>query len=748
MVKVREDHPIKTDGSIDIESWLRRLQETVEVDNIDEIRSACQLTLQLEQDFTEVENVWATATSSFKSGLEMAEILAELQMDQESLVAAILYRSVREGKVELSVIKTDFGSVIAKLIDGALKMAVIGTLLNLTENNVFGKESGEQLDNVRKMLVALVDDVRVALLKLAERTCAIRAVKNADDKKRRKVAKEVFEVYAPLAHRLGIGHIKWELEDLSFRYLEPDDYMKIASLLDEKRLTRENYIQEVIQTLKAELKTVNIEAEFTGRAKHIYSIWRKMQSKNIGFSQIYDVRAVRVLVPTVNDCYTVMGVIHNIWRSIPNEFDDYITTPKENGYRSLHTALIGPDAKVLEVQIRTYAMHEEAEYGVCSHWRYKGTDKENSKGSYEERIAWLRQVLDWHEEMGGLSGLAEQLSVDVIQDRIYVFTPEGHVVDLASGATPLDFAYHVHTDVGHSCRGAKANGHIVPLTYALQTSDQVEILTGNEAVPNRNWLDRNLGYITTSRARAKIIGWFKRQDREKNLADGKSLLNKEFRRLGLSGIDLKKLSEKMHFDEVDEMYVAIGDSDISLDQVLNVAQSVVLKAIQNEEIIFPLDNLKEQHRIQRSGDIKIEGVGSLMSRFASCCKPVPGDEIMGYITVGRGVSVHRQDCAQFLQLQEEEPEKIIEVSWGGKREIAYPVDIVITAYDRFGLLRDITSLFDIERINILALNTVTNRKENSVNMVATIEITALSVLSRVLNRLSQIPNIIETSRKH
>ncbi len=746
MVKVREDHPIKQDGTVDLDSWLLRLQEMVEVENVEELKNACELSKRLEEEAIAAENIWSVGTSSFRTGLEMAEILADLQMDQESLVAAVLYRSVREGKIELNAIKEQYGSVVAKLIDGALKMAVIGTLLNISDNNVLGKQTSDQLESVRKMLVALVDDVRVALIKLAERTCAIRAVKDVREEKRKKVAREVFDVYAPLAHRLGIGHIKWELEDLSFRYLEPEDYKRIASLLDEKRVDREKYIRDVIATLKVEIENAGIKAEYKGRAKHIYSIWRKMRRKNIGFSQVYDVRAVRILVPEIKDCYAVLGILHNLWRSIPNEFDDYIASPKENGYRSLHTAVIGPNAKVLEVQIRTSDMHDEAEYGVCAHWRYKGTDKTNSRGSYEERIAWLRQVLDWHEEMGGLSGLAEQLSIDVIQDRIYVFTPDGHVVDLAADATPLDFAYHVHTEVGHRCRGAKVNGRIVPLTYKLQTSDQVEILTGNVPAPSRNWLDRNLGYITTSRARAKIVGWFKRQDREKNRTEGKALVRKEFKRLALNAIDMKSLCEKLGFDDPEEMYVAIGTSDLSLDQVLNAAQGLVVKAIKNDQLSFPLSEFKEQNRIQKN-DIEIEGVGSLLTRFASCCKPVPGDAIMGYITVGRGVSVHRQDCGQFLQLQEDEPERIIEVHWAGKHEATYPVDIVITAYDRYGLLRDITTLFDGERINILALNTLTNRKENSVNMVVTIEITTLNLLSRVLNRLGQIPNVISASRK-
>jgi len=379
------------------------------------------------------------------------------------------------------------------------------------------------------MLVAMVDDVRVALIKLAERTCAIRAVKTADDEKRNRVAREVFDIYAPLAHRLGIGHIKWELEDLSFRYLEPDQYKQIATLLHERRLDRERFISDVMGQLRSELQATGVDADISGRAKHIYSIWRKMQRKGLAFSQIYDVRAVRVLVPEMRDCYTALGIVHTLWRHIPKEFDDYIANPKENGYRSLHTAVIGPEGKVLEVQIRTHAMHEEAELGVCAHWRYKGTDVKAGSNQYEEKISWLRQVLEWHEELGDIGGLAEQLRVDIEPDRVYIFTPDGHAIDLPKGATPLDFAYRVHTEIGHNCRGAKINGRIVPLNYSLQTGEQVEIITSKHGTPSRDWLNPNLGYITTSRARAKIVHWFKLQARDQNVAAGKTLLERELR---------------------------------------------------------------------------------------------------------------------------------------------------------------------------------------------------------------------------
>src|SRR5690606_23493047 len=445
MVKVRQDHPIAADGNVDIDAWIERINgiDTQPEATRTELHKACELSLAAAGVPSDFQNNWGGDADSFKIGLEMAEILAELQLDQDTLVAAILYRAVREGKLPLADVEQQFGATVAKLVSGVLRMAAISYQRNDNEERILGRQSQEQAENIRKMLVAMVDDVRVALIKLAERTCAIRSVKTATVERRRQVAREVADVYAPLAHRLGIGHIKWELEDLSFRYLEPDEYKRIARLLDERRMARQEYIDNMLTLLRSELTAAGIEGEVTGRAKHIYSIWRKMKRKGIDFSQVYDIRAVRILVPTVRYCYTVLGIGHSPWLNIPHEFDDYIASPKENGYRSLHTAVMGPENKVLEIQIRTHAMHEESEYGVCAHWRYKGTDKETAQDSYEQKIAWLRQVLEWHDELGG-EPLKEDLR-SVNQDRIYVFTPDGHVVDLPKTATPLDFAYRIHT---------------------------------------------------------------------------------------------------------------------------------------------------------------------------------------------------------------------------------------------------------------------------------------------------------------
>ena len=481
MVKVREDYFEDAASEAAIDHWLEKIGQIADFGDTAKVRQACIASLQIEAKSVKEDRIWAKGHNSFKIGLEMAQILVELELDQNAIIAAILYRAVREGKVGLDQVKQDFGSETAKLIEGVSQMAAISATHRPFKGSVLGQTQG-QIDNVRKMLVTMIDDVRVVLIKLADRTCAIRAVKNATPEKRQRVAREVFDIYAPLAHRLGIGYLKWELEDLSFRYLHDSAYKKIAKLLDEKRLDRDSFVKRVTEKLKLELENAHIHGEVAGRSKHIYSIWRKMRRKNLDFSEIYDIRAFRILVPSVQDCYAVLGVVHSLWRHIPYEFDDYIANPKENGYRSLHTAVIGPEGKVMEVQIRTREMHEESELGVCAHWRYKGTDVKSRSSGYEEKINWLRQVLEWQEEVGNASEIATQLSSDVGEDRIYVFTPEGHVVDLPRGATPVDFAYRVHTEVGHACRGAKVNGRIVPLTYPLKTGEQIHILTSNQAV--------------------------------------------------------------------------------------------------------------------------------------------------------------------------------------------------------------------------------------------------------------------------
>ena len=741
MVQVREDHPVNQDGTVNLDAWIERVQRHVPLPEPEVLRQACEWACELEEASSGTEHHWANGASSYRTGLEMAEILADLKLDQDSLVAAVIYRAVREHKTELAEVERRLGPNVATLVDGVQRMAAISVSQNPPKTNTFNTQS--QVENLRKMLVTMIDDVRVALIKLAERTCAIRAVKDADDEKRYRVAREVFDIYAPLAHRLGIGHIKWELEDLSFRYLEPHKYKQIAQLLDERRLDRQEYIESVMDQLRKELEEAGIEGDISGRVKHIYSIWRKMQKKGIDFSQVYDVRAVRVLVPQVRDCYTALGIVHSLWRHIPNEFDDYIANPKENGYRSLHTAVIGPGGKALEVQIRTHAMHEEAALGVCAHWRYKGTDVDSNSTAYEDNIAWLRQVLEWHEEMGDIGGLAEQLRVDFEPDRIYLFTPDGHVLDVPKGATPLDFAYRVHTEVGHHCRGAKVNGRIVPLTYVLQTGEQVEIITGKSGGPSRDWLNANLGYVHTSRARAKIQHWFKQQDREQNVQAGKLMLERELTRMALNGADYAKLIERLGIRSQEDLFAAVGSGDIRMAHVVNVAQQLVEPDRHNEPVELIA---RRPSKPGRRGDVHIQGVGNLLTQLAGCCQPVPGDPIVGYITVGRGVTVHRADCATAMQLQDRESERLIEVSWGGEPVQTYPVEIFIKAYDRAGLLRDVSQLLANEKMNVLEASTRTNKDDNYASMLLTIEIPNLHLLGRLLARIGQLPNVVEARR--
>ena len=736
MVKVREEHPENADGSINISQWLDRLSVDDEVDK-SILHRACDFSLEAERSCQNNDRSWGKQSSSFRTGLEMAEILADLHLDEETLTAAIIYRSVREQKLSIDVVCEQFGETVAGLIDGVLRMAAMSRVVS-GDVPVLGQASGQK-ENIRKMLVALVDDVRVALLKLAERTCAIRTVKN-DPARRYRVAREVFDVYAPLAHRLGIGHIKWELEDLSFRYLHAASYKKIAKLLDEKRLARENYIDVVKSQLHQVLSQNGIEAELSGRAKHIYSIWRKMQRKGIGFSQVYDIRAVRILVPELKDCYAVLGLVHGLWRNIPNEFDDYIASAKDNGYRSLHTAVIGPEGKVLEIQIRTFDMHEEAEFGVCAHWRYKGADRQGGN-SYEEKIAWLRQVLDWQEEMdGSVAEVAEKFSR--AQDRVYVFTPDGHVVNVAQGSTPLDFAYHIHTEVGHSCRGAKVNGRIVPLTYVLETGEQVEILTGNHSEPRRDWLQPHLGYLKSSRARAKVQAWFRLQAREDNVAAGRALVEKIFKRMALTSLDYKTVAKRFGYQMVEDMYAAVGSGDINSAQIINVSEKFEDNDIEPQLTAKPTTSADGSE----SG-VVVNGVGNLVSHFAGCCKPVFGDVIVGYVTVGRGVTVHRQDCTKMLHLQLNEPERVIEVSWGeGRAAKSYPVDIAIQAFDRQGLLRDITTLLANAHIDVIAVNTRSDKLDNTASMSLTLEISSLEALSNLLAKMNRLPNVSNAKR--
>ncbi|MFN4290313.1 MAG: GTP diphosphokinase [Permianibacter sp.] len=736
MVKVREDVPLTPDGAIDLSSWLSRIGVQREPEQMKQLEIALDLI---------IEQHWDSQTelgfSCFEEGLVMAEILAGLSMDTQTLVAALIYPSLQSGDLKLETVEEKLGKAVAKLARGALRMDAIRSLQSSKAGN---KLSATQGDNLRKMLIAMVDDTRIVLLKLAERIYLLRAVKDKDEATQRLVAEETRDVFAPLANRLGIGQLKWELEDLAFRYLQPAQYKGIASQLHEKRLQREQYIRNVINVIKTELDKSGINGEVSGRVKHIYSIWRKMERKGVGFDEIYDVRAVRVLVPEIRDCYATLGIIHSLWQHIPKEFDDYIATPKENGYRSLHTAVIGPEGKALEVQIRTYAMHQESELGVAAHWRYKeGTA--SADAGHEGKIAWLRQLVEWQEEVADSNALLEEFRHEVVEDRVYVFTPDGSIVDLPSGSTPIDFAYHVHTSVGHRCRGAKVNGRIVPLTYQLQTGEQVQILTAKEGVPSRDWLNPHLGYVNSHRARLKIQTFFRQQNREQNIAEGRELFDKEVARHGLSKVDLLPLAERFNLHSVDDLYGNIGAGEIGLVQAVNALLALHMPQPEASAEVKPVVRAPSDR--EAAGAISVQGVGNLMTHSAGCCRPVPGDAILGYITQGRGIAIHRADCAHMQRALEDRHERVVDVQWQSDGSALYPVDLAIEANDRQGLLRDVTSLVANEKINVIGLNTQVNKRSGITSIALQVEVRDAASLARLVSQIAKLPSVLTVRRR-
>ena len=729
MVKVKEIVRIDADREVSPEEWLQLVQRDRPGFSVEMLERAVALLREI-GDGTAPPELLA-------EGLSMADLLADMRLDPPTMAAAILYPALREGVLARETVAERLDPTVATMLGGVGQMDAIHELY-LTADGA--RQDGRHAENVRKMLLAMAEDVRVVLVKLVERVVTLRNARDADEATRHLLAQETQEVYAPLANRLGIGQIKWELEDLAFRFLEPVTYKEIARLLEERRVDRERYIRRVVETLQESLAAASVRAEVHGRAKHIYSIWRKMRRKNLDYHQIYDVRAVRVLVESVPDCYAALGIVHTLWQHIPKEFDDYIATPKENGYRSLHTAVIGPEGRNLEVQIRTQEMNQESELGVAAHWRYKeGTAFDSS---FEAKIAWLRQLLSWQEEISDSDALLEDLKSEVVEDRVYVFTPQGKVVDLQAGATPLDFAYYIHTELGHRCRGAKVNGRIVPLTYCLQTGEQVEVLAGREGSPSRDWLNPNLGYLRTSRARGKVLHWYRQQDHDKNLASGRAVMDRELQRLGIPSLDYAELASRMNFKSGDDLLAAVGAGDVRPGQLINLYQSRLRPEVPPQELAVSRPTTGPA-----DSGVQVQGVGNLLTHMARCCKPLPGDSIVGYITRGRGVTIHRRDCPVALGYREQEDERLIEVSWGRATAQVYPVDVHIHAYDRQGLLRDITGLLANERINVIAVNTLSDKQDNTADMSLTLEIGDLDQLGRVLDQINQLPNVIQARRR-
>ncbi|WP_447506848.1 RelA/SpoT family protein [Acinetobacter oleivorans] len=742
------EHAAET--QIGLASWLDRVREILDGAKLEQLEQVAHLTLQKELDSTVNHR-----SNTFATGVGMADILAHLHVDEDTLSAAMLYRSVREDITDIEEVKQKFGEQVYNLVKGTLAMGKLSELIekNKRLEDHFNNNQREHLSGIYKMLISVTEDVRVVLIKLAERTYSLRELANSSRERQERVAREILTIYSPLAHRLGIAQLKWELEDLAFRYLAPDRYKEIASLLNEKRLEREHYIQFVIDRLKNELASYGIESEITGRAKHIYSIYRKMKSKNLSFDQLYDIRALRVLVNSVPECYHSLGIVHQIWRHIPHQFDDYITNPKANGYRSLHTAVIAEN-KSLEVQIRTHEMHDEAELGVCSHFNYKEGSK-NTDHSFNHRLHSLRAVLEHYQERNETTvhqNEDETEGFEQLQDfegfeKIYVFSRDGDIKELPRGSTVLDFAYHVHTEVGNKCYAARVNQRYVPLTYTLKTGEQVEILTKKDRDPNRDWLVNSLGYIKTSRARDKLRHWFRQQDRSKNLEVGRELLNKELARLAIhpKSIDLNDYSSHFNVKTGDDILVSLVSGDISLHSLINqVNRQMHLDQDEPELVLKPALNPRASHTLSAHG-ILIDGLDNVELHIAQCCQPVHGESIAGYITLNRGVSIHKVICSDYQRMIKQEPERAVEADWEMQPTRGQSVQIVVEAYDRRGLLKDLTQVIFSDQINIRQVNTI-SEADGIANMKLLIEVKGLAQLSRLLARLEQQPGIISARR--
>ncbi len=655
------DMPASTSGldnNLNIHSLLDALPNNYTKDETESVRRACELVEPYYSGIVELTN-----TPLFQHALGAASILAKMNMDFASIIAVILHALPQYEKEWREKVNANFGGDVLDLVEGVSRMEQIrqfSEIDNLSGNEDKKGDQTQQIEALRKMLLAMVQDIRVVLIKLAERTQTMRHLAHAHVEKQKTIAHETQGIFAPLANRLGVWQIKWELEDLSLRYLEPHLYKQVAKLLDERRADREQYIADVVSLLKLELAQSNIQADVTGRPKHIYSIINKMKRKQIEFSELYDVRAVRILVGDLRDCYTTLGLIHNLWQPIPGEFDDYIAHPKSNGYRSLHTAVIGPRDLAIEVQIRTTDMHHHSELGVAAHWRYKEGGKSDAK--FDEKIAWLRQILEWKEDVADNGDMLEQFKSELFQDHVYVLTPQGKVIDLPKGATPVDFSYTLHTDLGHRTRGAKVNGNIVPLNYKLQNGQRVEILTAKIGAPSRDWVNPNLGYLQSARARAKVRQWFKMQNFDDHVAQGRTQLDKELHRLGVSSVNQDKLAQRLHFNKLEDFLAAIGRSEVTQHQIVSAIQ---------EEMPGKVEEIKPV--IQRSvtaqkssAGVLVEGVGNLLTKAAQCCHPEPPDLIIGYVTRDRGITLHRKDCPSILRIPENRRDRMLEAQWGSR----------------------------------------------------------------------------------
>jgi GTP pyrophosphokinase len=678
--------------------------------------------------------------------LAVAIILAELHVPPVVVAAGLLHDTVEDTSVTLDDLRSEFGDEIAKLVDGVTKLSQLPRVSRMTGTNKRGRKKGLATEDpdidrsrgadmasetLRKTFLAMGEDVRVVLIKLADRLHNMRTLGYLPEEKRKRIAKQTLDIFAPLANRLGIWQLKWELEDLAFRHSESDTYKQIAASLAERRSERETQLVEIVEKLQGLLGEENIQGEISGRPKHIYSIFSKMRRKGVAFEQVTDVRAVRIIVKDIPSCYQVLGLIHTHWRPVPGEFDDYIAAPKDNFYQSLHTAVIYDDGKPLEIQIRTKEMHENAEYGIAAHWRYKeGTPHDKD---YERRVVWLRQIMDWMQDVDDAGQFVDTMKTEVFSDRVYAFTPRGDIIDLPVDATPIDFAYHVHTDIGHRCRGAKVNGKLVSLDHQLKTGDQVEILTTKRGGPSRDWLNANLRLLNSERARSKVRQWFKRQDLEQNISTGRAQLERELHRLGVATPDLDRMADDLGYAGVDDLYEAIGTGDLSVGRIIGKL-NLVERAVEH-----PIT--KPTTTITHGDAVTVLGLRGLLTHFGKCCNPVPGDEIVGYITRGRGATIHRRDCPNMLRVKDKE--RLVQVSWG-EAKTTYPVSVRIKAYDRGGLMRDVSTVIADEGVSMTQVKV--DVQKNQANFDLVLNVDNIAHLSRLLARIESLPNVLEARR--
>ncbi|SHI33491.1 GTP pyrophosphokinase [Clostridium cavendishii DSM 21758] len=679
--------------------------------------------------------------------VSVAIILAEMGMDTNTIVAGLLHDVVEDTDYSYEEIEELFNKEIADLVDGVTKLGKIK----------YKSKEEQQADNVRKMLLAMAKDIRVIIIKLADRLHNLRTLKFMSKEKQKEKAKETLDIYAPLAHRLGISKIKWELEDLAFRYLHTDEYYELVHDIAEKRVEREEYIKEIIDDLINNLESANIDSDIEGRPKHFYSIYRKMVNKNKSIEQIFDLTAIRILVNTVKDCYASLGIVHTIYKPIPGRFKDYIAMPKPNMYQSLHTTVIGPQGKTFEIQIRTFEMHRTAEYGIAAHWKYKesGSESEVKEDSFENKLAWIKDILEWQNETSDAEEFMEGFKLDLFSDEIFVFTPKGVVINLPSKATPVDFAYKIHTDVGNRCVGAKVNGKMVTLDYKLKTGEIVEILTSTVAKgPNMDWLT----FANSNQARSKIKQWFKRARREENIDKGKELIEKECKKQLINFIELtksdnyEKFIKRYNFHGVDDIYASVGIGMVSPSMVINrlrgdiqPVEKIITQEQINKNIEDQMAKTEKVHKKVNNYGITVKGENNLMVRFAKCCNPVPGDDVLGYITRGRGVSVHRKDCGNFKTIMEEEPDKIVEVSWGKAKGNAYTAEIQVRGEDRIGFLSDIMTLITDSKLHLNGLNAKA-AKNGVASVNIKVKIDSVEQLKELMKKIRRLQGVIDVYR--